>query len=122
MNIRLLVFSLLLVGGTMASCNLTVDETLVYGDWKGVEWLIEGQEGDYDASSTFFSFHADGRYTYMYGDMGEQGAYTVVNNELFTTPDGGMKMMVRIKKLTPDTMVLAMNRGGTSETLTLAKK
>ena len=122
MKNRLVVFSFLLGGGIWASCNLTVDETLVYGDWKGVEWLIEGQEGNYDASSTFFSFNEEGRYTYMYGDMGEQGAYTVVNNELFTTPDGGMKMMVRIKKLTPDTMVLAMNRGGTSETLTLAKR
>lgn len=105
-----------------SSCQLTVEKELVIGEWKGVEWLIEGQEGDYDATSTFFEFSEDGRYTYMYGDVGEQGIYTVVNNELFTTPDGGMKMMVRIKKLTPDTMVLGMNRGGTSETLTLAKK
>ncbi len=122
MKSAFIVLSFILLTGFVVSCNLTVDETLVYGDWKGVEWLIEGQEGNYDASSTYFSFDTTGRYTYNYGDMGEQGNFTVVNNELFTTPDGGMKMMVRIQKLTPDTMVLGMNRGGTSETLTLAKQ
>jgi hypothetical protein len=104
------------------SCNLTVDEKLVIGDWKGVEWLVTGQDSDYDASTTFFSFLEDGKYTYQYGDMGEEGEYYVVNNELFTTPNGGMKMMVRIKTLTQDTMVLNMNRGGTSESLTLARR
>ncbi len=104
------------------SCNLTVDEKLVVGDWKGVEWLVAGQEAEYDATSTFFSFKEDGKYTYQYADMGEEGDYYVVNNELFTTPNGGMKMMVKIKTLTQDTMILNMNRGGTSETLTLARK
>ena len=104
------------------SCNLTVDEKLAIGDWKGVEWLIQGQDSDYDASSTYFSFKDDGRYTYQYGDMGEEGEFYIVNNELFTTPNGGMKMMVKIQKLTQDTMVLNMNRGGTSETLTLARR
>ncbi len=108
--------------GFLFSCNMTVDEKLVIGDWKGVEWLIDGQDSEYDATTTYFSFAEGGTYTYQYGDMGEEGSFSVVNNQLFTTPNGGIKMMVKLKKLTLDTMVMNMNRGGTSETLTLVRK
>jgi len=94
---------------------------MLLGEWTGAQWLIEGQTADYDATSTFFSFQDGGSYTYRYTDMEEKGTYYINRNELFTTPDGGIKMMVKIEKLTSDSLVMNMNRGGTSETLTLVR-
>ena len=51
----------------------------------------------------------------------ENGKYYITNNELYTTPDGGTKMMVKITKLTQDSLVFDMNRGGQAETLTLLR-
>lgn len=104
------------------SCGPTADKTLLHGQWKGAEWIMVDQPGTIDASLVSFSFGADGRYTYTYNEAVEQGDYFVTNNELYTTPDGGTKMMVKIEKLTTDSLVFRMNRGGTSEVLTLLKQ
>ena len=104
-----------------ASCE-RLDKKLIHGSWQGAEWLIEGKSGDYDATSAQFSFDEKGRYSFNYAGSGESGKYHISNNELFTTPDGGIRMMVKIEKLTADSLVMQMNRGGTAETLTLVKK
>jgi hypothetical protein len=106
----------------LISCGPTADKTLLHGQWKGAEWIVVNQPGTIDASLVSFSFGADGRYTYTYNEAMEQGDYFVSNNELYTTPDGGTKMMVKIEKLTTDSLVFRMNRGGTSEVLTLVKQ
>lgn len=106
----------------LASCNGKIDEKLIHGQWKGAEWLIEGQTGDYDATSASFTFDENGKYAFDYAGSGESGKYHISNNELFTTPDGGIQMMVKIEKLTADTLVMQMNRGGTAEKLTLLRK
>ena len=41
---------------------------------------------------------------------------------LFTKPEGQAEIMVKISKLTNDSLVFDMNRGGTVEVLTLLKK
>jgi hypothetical protein len=105
----------------ITSCQQTIDKSMLVGEWKGAQWLIEGQTANYDATSTYFSFQNEGAYTYRYTDMEEKGTYYINGNELFTTPDGGVKMMVKIEKLTSDSLVMNMNRGGTSETLTLIR-
>ena len=104
------------------ACNETVDKKLIVGDWKGSEWLVQGQPAMIDASTAAFTFRDDGTYTYAYAEALESGKYFISNNELFTTPTGGIKMMVKIVQLTPDTLVFDMNRGGTSEKLTLVRK
>ncbi len=106
----------------ITACIGKIDENLIHGEWKGAEWLIEGQTGDYDATSASFMFDEKGKYTFDYAGSGESGKYHISNNELFTTPDGGIQMMVKIEKLTVDTLVMQMNRGGTAEKLTLVKK
>ena len=105
----------------LTACN-RFDEKLIHGEWTGAEWLVEGQTANYDASSALFTFDDKGKYSFSYAGSGESGKYYINNNELFTTPDGGIKMMVKIEKLTADSLVMQMNRGGTSETLTLVKK
>lgn len=115
---------LLIIGAlsiSISACQHAIDKKMLLGEWKGAQWLIEGQTADYDATSTFFSFQDDGTYTYRYTDMEEKGKYFVSRDELITTPDGGIKMMVRIEKLTSDSLVMNMNRGGTAETLTLVR-
>lgn len=104
------------------SCGPTADKALLHGQWKGAEWVVANQPGTIDASLVSFSFGTDGRYTYTYNEAVEQGDYFVSNNELYTTPDGGTKMMVKIEKLTADSLIFRMNRGGTSEVLTLVKQ
>jgi hypothetical protein len=116
-NIFYFILGMILI----ASCE-RLDKKLIYGSWKGAEWLIEGQSGDYDATSALFTFDEKGKYSFNYAGSGESGKYYISNNELFTTPDGGIQMMVKIEKLTADTLVMHMNRGGTAETLTLVRK
>lgn len=103
------------------SCFDPIDKKLLLGDWQGVEWRVGGQEGQIDASSATFSFQPGGKYTYTYNGAEEKGKYFVSNRELITTPEGGIKMMVKITKLTQDSLTFDMNRGGQSETLTLIK-
>lgn len=122
MNLLKSLFLLVVVVLSMHACKQPVDKNLLFGEWRGVDWRIEGQEAEYDAASTTFSFDTSGRYVYRYGDFEEGGEYSVVSDELFTTPDGGMKMMVKISTLTPDSLVMHMNRGGTSETLKLVRE
>ncbi|MBP7239343.1 MAG: lipocalin family protein [Saprospiraceae bacterium] len=117
-NIFYFILGMILI----TACIGKIDENLIHGEWKGAEWLIEGQTGDYDATSASFMFDEKGKYTFDYAGSGESGKYHISNNELFTTPDGGIQMMVKIEKLTVDTLVMQMNRGGTAEKLTLVKK
>jgi hypothetical protein len=104
-----------------ASCADRIDKKLLPGQWKGAKWIIEGIDNEIDASTAAFVFEENGQYTYTYNDAMEKGKYYVVNGELFTTPDGGTKMMVKIDKLTQDSLVFKMNRGGQAETLTLLR-
>src|SRR5690349_12884625 len=120
-NINSSLFCLLIIV-FMTACFQKLDEKLLLGEWHGAEWLVEGQTADYDATSALFTFDEKGKYSYNYAGSGETGKYHVSGNELFTTPEGGIQMMVKIQKLTPDSLVMLMNRGGTSETLTLVKK
>ncbi len=105
----------------LTACN-KLDEKLIHGEWTGAEWLVEGQTADYDATSALFTFDEKGKYSFNYAGSGETGKYHVSGNELFTTPEGGIQMMVKIEKLTTDSLVMQMNRGGTAEKLTLVRK
>lgn len=94
---------------------------MIVGKWSGIEWLVNGTPSDHTPGDAIFTFMDDGLYTFDYGGNIEKGKYYVTSGELFTTPDGGIKMMVKIPKITADTLVFDMNRGGQSETLTLIR-
>ncbi len=106
----------------MASCSAGKQKELIIGTWTGVEWLVNGKNSDYNATETTFTFGDSGNYSFAYGSNIENGEYFISNGELFTTPDGGIKMMVKIPKITQDTLVFNMNRGGQAESLTLVRK
>ena len=106
----------------LSSCSHSENEKLISGSWQGTEWLVNGQPSGRNVQQTAFSFDDKGQYSFDYGDAKETGTYKVENDMLFTTPQGQNEMMVKILKLTKDSLVFDMNRGGTRETLTLVRK
>lgn len=114
-----ILFAIILISFT--SCFETKDKSLIIGQWTGVEWLSESGPSGYTPSDASFTFTDDGSYTFNYAGSIEKGDYFISNDQLFTTPEGGMKMMVKIVHLTPDTLIFDMNRGGAGERLTLVK-
>ena len=114
---------LLLVSLFFTSCHLMVtDNKQIFGHWSGIEWLSEGSPSSYDPEDASFTFNEDGDYTFQYGSNIEKGKYTFNNNQLFTTPEGGIRMMVKVIRMENDTLVFDMNRGGVAERLTLIRK
>lgn len=105
----------------MISCTNSENETLLLGNWKGTEWIADGNPAEYDAKQVHFSFTKEGYYSDFGGEK-EKGTYYLRDNDLYTTADNGIEIMVKISKLTKDSLVFKMNRSGQAETLTLVRK
>ncbi|HUM53578.1 MAG TPA: lipocalin family protein [Chitinophagales bacterium] len=104
------------------SCSNSEEKKLLIGDWNGAEWLVGGNPSDYDAKQVHFTFKTDGGYSSDFGGDKEKGTYLLRDNSLYTTPEGQLEIMVKIQKLTSDSLVFDMNRSGQAETLTLIRK
>ena len=121
--ISLLNKAILFIGFiNFASCDQSHHETKIIGSWTGSEWLVGGIPSGRNAADAHFTFEQNGNYTYEFANLKEEGVYKVENDMLFTTPKGGQEMMVRITKLTKDSLVFDMSRSGQPETLVLLKK
>ena len=116
--IALNVFAILL----LTSCSDTKNNKLIIGKWKGTQWDSNGKTLERNVETTFFNFDEKGTYNFENNGNIESGNYKVENDNLFTTPKGQQEMMVKITKLTADSLVFDMNRSGMAETLTLVKK
>ena len=117
-----IIFLLTLLSLSAISCIDSEDKKLIIGQWTGTSWTVNDRPSNYNPAEATFTFHDDGTYSFDYGATKEAGKYFISNKELFTTPEGGLKMMVRVPRLTQDTMVFDMNRGGQAESLTLIRK
>lgn len=117
-----LISTLLLLLFFLNSCSNSENQKLIIGSWSGTEWLVNDKPSDLNAKGTFFTFTDKGEYTYEYSGNKENGTYTIEKDMLFTTPKGENEMMVKIKKLTKDSLVFDMNRGGQAELLTLIRQ
>lgn len=106
----------------LASCSTTENAKKIEGNWRGASWLRDGQPNGQDASAISFHFDAAGNYTYVNSGQQEKGLYKVDDNNLYTTPAGGQEIMVKIVKLTADSLVFDMNRAGVAETMTLIRR
>lgn len=104
------------------SCDGTKEQKVIVGNWAGAEWLMNGKPSVANAKNTSFTFNDKGEYIYINGGVKTIGTYKIENDMLFTTPLNQQEMMVKIAKLTKDSLVFDMNRGGQPETLTLIKK
>lgn len=105
----------------LSSCLNSANKDLLAGDWVGVEWLSEGQASSNDPTQAHFHFDKDGTYSSDFGGTKEKGTYLVRGDELYTTPDGQLEIMVKIAKINKDSVVFDMNRSGSSETLTMVR-
>ncbi len=114
----LCIISIILI----SSCTQNENKRLIIGSWTGVSWTANNQPTSYDPALTSFTFDDQGNYTFQYDDTIEQGKYFISNNQLYTTPEGGVKIMVKIVSLNDESLTFDMNRGGTAEQLTLERK
>lgn len=113
-----IIFLLLFV----TSCSDNKNDSLIIGNWQGAEWLANGKPSENNAKSTSFSFNEKGEYSFINAGNTEKGSYKIDSDMLFTTPEGKQEIMVKIAKLTKDSLVFEMNRGGQAESLVLLKK
>jgi len=120
MNIKLL-FGFLFIS-FITSCADTKNNKLIIGNWTGVEWIVNGSPSSQNPKETSFTFDDKGNYTFSYANMLEKGTYNVENEMLFTKPVDQQEIMVRISKLTNDSLIFDMNRGGQPEILILIRK
>ncbi len=104
------------------ACEDIKQNKLIIGTWVGAEWLVGGTPSESDPKNTTFDFAKNGDYVYNNSGIIEKGTFRVSESKLFTVPDGQQEMAVGITKLTADSLVFQMNRGGQLETLTLIKK
>jgi len=109
------------LGLTIWGCS-NADTSLLYGDWKGEDWLIEGKSTGLDAKSVNFEFEPDGTYTANFGTLKEAGTYRLRADKLYTIADGKKEKVVQLLTLNQDTVRMNMNRSGQTEVLVLVKK
>ena len=103
------------------SCGNRENNKMIVGTWTGKEWLVNGNPSNRNVTETHFTFDDKGNYTYTYSGTKENGTYKVENDMLFTKPGDQQEIMVKIKKLSADTLIFDMNRGGQTELLTLLR-
>lgn len=105
-----------------SACGSSENNTLIIGNWSGTAWLVNGLPSELNAPGTHFTFNEKGEYTFEYNDTKEKGTYKVENDMLFTTASGQQEIMVKITRITKDSLVFDMSRGGQPETLILLRK
>ena len=121
MKLNSIALILLLISITCTSCFDAKKKKIILGEWVGVEWVSGTSPIPVDPEDAMFTFHENGEYSLQFEGNIEKGKYAYANNQLFTTPEGGIRMMVKIEKLTDDTLIFNMNRGGQAEKLTLVR-
>ncbi|RYZ00403.1 MAG: hypothetical protein EOO11_01620 [Chitinophagaceae bacterium] len=111
-----------LAGLLLFSCETAQNAGALVGSWQGAEWLVDGAPDAARARATAFTFKSDGNYTYTYAGTMETGLWKIQDDKLYTTPAGQQEMMVKIARVTKDSLVFDMNRSGRPETLTLVRQ
>ncbi len=105
----------------LTGCANTENNKKIVGKWAGTEWLVNASPSSLEADKAFFIFDEKEKYSFEYAGNKEEGTYRVENDMLFTKPANQQEIMVKIFKLTKDSLVFDMNRGGQSERLTLRR-
>jgi Lipocalin-like domain len=117
-TVKFLLLGLIL----FSACNTeNKNGALIIGKWQGTAWLVNGQPSSNNAAQTTFTFNDKNLYTFDYAGTVEKGTYKIDHQSLYTTADKQQEMMVYVEKLTTDSLIFNMNRGGQAETLILVK-
>ncbi|CAN5724966.1 hypothetical protein BH11BAC4_BH11BAC4_27020 [soil metagenome] len=108
----------------LSSCSGdTKNNKLIVGNWVGLTWSPGEKSFPLNEDNTHFSFDDRGNYNFQFMEHAEAGTYKVEHDMLFTKPEKQeQEIMVKIIKLTKDSMVFDMSRSGAAESLTLLRK
>ena len=107
------------------ACQPEDKTPMLIGKWKGVSWKANQKDSGRNAADVRFEFFEDNTYTAAYGGDAEKGTFRLrFDGKLFTTASGQneLEKSVLLAKITPDTLIMNMNRVGTPEQLILVKK
>lgn len=115
---HLLLFSVLLF---FTACDLIYPSRKLLGKWQCVSWTVGGNAGNYNIQQTQFNFKDNDLYEATINGHAEKGSFYVEGEKLMTTADGSMQIVTMIEKVTPDSLVLNMNREGVAEQMTFLK-
>lgn len=105
----------------LISCNSQYDEAFLVGNWEKSEWKII-DTGEDITNPLRFKFLSDGRYKVSYGTEMESGNYWISGEYLHTVEDEMAEKKVKIVRLTNDSLIFEMNRGGQLELVKLFKQ
>jgi hypothetical protein len=116
--------AILLICSLFFACSAADKETeaLLQGRWAGDSWFIEDVLKSYDMSRIYFEFQDGNRYEARLGDSFEKGTFRVYGDKLYTQNGAAAQIVTNINKLTTDSLVINMNRGGQREQLILIRK
>ena len=114
-------FFIILLIAFITGCASTENNKKIVGRWTGTEWLVNAAPSSLRADQAFFVFDEKGASNFEYVGNKEEGTYKVENDMLFTKPTNQQEIMVKIFKLTKDSLVFDMNRSGQAERLTLRR-
>lgn len=107
---------------TSIACQKTNDKNpALLGVWQGKNWEIAGKPNIENVESVRFTFAADGTYSAVFGQQGEQGTWRTEKDKLYTHAQGKQEIMVKVLKADAQTLIFDMNRGGQKETLELER-
>ncbi len=123
MNILRYSFFILALGICFVSCRKDlVDESELVGTWQCID-ILKDTPATRSPSDIKFTFKADSTYTYsLANEYSEDGTFYTLDDKLYTTPNGGSKMMVKLGVSGSDTLRFHQNRGGRMEVWTMLRK
>lgn len=104
-----------------SACFLNPKKEMLLGQWRGAAWRLKGQDLGRDATQVSFIFRDDKTYQASMGAQGESGTYWLDGVKLYTTAEDKVQKVVKITRLTADTLIFDMNRMGQPEELVLVK-
>lgn len=117
--LKSIVFLLLL----LAACNQPEEYyQKIYGKWKAADWLVNAQSAGKNLTNVSFQFNPDKTYQSQLGAKGESGTFKLKSEYLYTQAEGQLEIVVKVVKLSADSLVLDMNNAGQSETLILVRE
>jgi Lipocalin-like domain len=117
-------FSFFLVFTLLFSCKSEDKTTEILGTWQGVAWSVAGKETNRADQEIQFVFSPDKTYAATYGAQKEMGNFRMEGQKLYTTAQNSNKIekVVMLSRITPDTILMDMNRTGQVEQLVLVRK
>ena len=116
------IFLITCISIFFSSCDLLYPSKKVLGKWNCVSWTVAEQPSKYNIEATSMEFKDNDFYEATITGVFEKGTFYVEGDKLLTTAENEMQIITHIDKITKDSLVLSMNRGGTMEQIVFKKQ